>query len=108
MEEPNAYIVDYLRSYRFYYAVLVRTLQYVPGLIKTLIERWRPETHTFHLPYDECTITLEDVALQLGLSVDGKAVTGGSLLEWNEVCLELLGEIPPADCLKGLRLKIVW
>ncbi|KAG8488602.1 hypothetical protein CXB51_016518 [Gossypium anomalum] len=36
----------------------------------------RPETHTFHLPCGECTITLEDVHLQLGLPVDGDAVTG--------------------------------
>jgi len=32
-------------------------------LVTTLVERWRPETHTFHLPIGECTITLEDVAL---------------------------------------------
>ncbi|MBA0849812.1 hypothetical protein Goshw_021003 [Gossypium schwendimanii] len=31
--------------------------------------------HTFHLPYGECTITLEDVKLQLGLSVDGSSLT---------------------------------
>ncbi|KAG8474383.1 hypothetical protein CXB51_034142 [Gossypium anomalum] len=33
-------------------------------------ERWRPETQTFHLPCGECTITLEDVQLQLRLLVD--------------------------------------
>ncbi|MBA0760216.1 hypothetical protein Gotri_022976 [Gossypium trilobum] len=30
--------------------------------------------HNFHLPYGECTITLEYVALQLGLPVDGPVV----------------------------------
>ncbi|MFQ6657344.1 hypothetical protein Gotur_027067, partial [Gossypium turneri] len=48
-----------------------------PKLISALIERWRPETHTFHLPCRECTITLEDVQLQLRLPVDGSALTGG-------------------------------
>ncbi|KAG4926985.1 hypothetical protein JHK85_053471 [Glycine max] len=37
-----------------------------------LVERWRPESHIFHLPVGECIITLEDVALQLGLHVDGR------------------------------------
>ena len=45
-------------------------------LVTVLVERWRPESHTFHLPVGECTITLEDVVLQLGLRIDGRLVTG--------------------------------
>ncbi|KAL4350316.1 hypothetical protein AHAS_Ahas10G0129800 [Arachis hypogaea] len=45
-------------------------------LISAFVERWRPETHTFHMPFRECTIILQDVAYQFGLSIDGHAVSG--------------------------------
>ncbi|MBA0614794.1 hypothetical protein Godav_015037, partial [Gossypium davidsonii] len=44
-----------------------------PELISALIKWWRPETHTFHLPCRECTITLEDVNLQLGLPTHSRS-----------------------------------
>ncbi|QHO29870.1 uncharacterized protein DS421_8g228570 [Arachis hypogaea] len=45
-------------------------------LVSAFVERWRPETQTFHMPFRECTITLQDVAYQLGLPVDGLPVSG--------------------------------
>ncbi|MBA0696340.1 hypothetical protein Goari_002898, partial [Gossypium aridum] len=38
-----------------------------PTLTSASMERWRPETHTLHLLCNECTITIDDVALQLSL-----------------------------------------
>src|SRR6185437_15270483 len=39
------------------------------SLLTALVDRWRPETHTFHLPWGEMTPTLQDMAYLLGLSI---------------------------------------
>ena len=46
------------------------------NLITTFIERWQPETHTFHLPHGETTITLQDVEVLLGIPINGEAIVG--------------------------------
>ncbi|MBA0638793.1 hypothetical protein Godav_029108, partial [Gossypium davidsonii] len=56
-------------------AIVGRQCKLDPKIISALVERWRPKTHTFHLSCSECTITLEDVHLQLGLPVDKSVVT---------------------------------
>jgi hypothetical protein len=38
-------------------------------LLTYLVDRWRPETHTFHLPFCEMTVTLKDVAMLTGLPI---------------------------------------
>ena len=55
------------------------------ALITALVERWRPEMHTFHLPHGEMGITLQDVEVMLGILVDGLPVTVRTDLKWNEV-----------------------
>ena len=44
------------------------------SLLTALVDRWRPETHTFHLPCGEMAPTLQDVAMLLGLPISGDAV----------------------------------
>jgi hypothetical protein len=44
--------------------------------ITTIVDRWRTETHSFHLPCGEMTVALKDVAMILGLPIMGRHVTG--------------------------------
>jgi hypothetical protein len=44
------------------------------SLLTALVDRWRPETHTFHLPWGEMAPTLQDVSALLGLPMAGEAV----------------------------------
>jgi hypothetical protein len=43
-------------------------------LIAAFMDRWRPKTHTFHLPVGEMTLSLEDATMLGGLSCDGEAM----------------------------------
>ncbi|CAI0399589.1 unnamed protein product [Linum tenue] len=79
------------------------------SLITALVERWGPETSTFHLPCGEITITLEDVVTLSGLAIDGDAVVVDITdEEWSAICLRLLGRVL-ADLVGGVAVvRIVW
>ncbi|XP_019238173.1 PREDICTED: serine/threonine-protein phosphatase 7 long form homolog [Nicotiana attenuata] len=67
-------VVERLITTGFYRIFEIGRLQLDWSLITALIERWRPEMHTFHLPTREATIMLQDVQVLYGLRVDGLAV----------------------------------
>lgn len=79
-------------------------------LISALVERWRKETNTFHLPVGEMTITLDEVALNLGLAIDGEAVVAVGVADSSTVpiCEKLLGRIPTSTDRRGGFLKLSW
>ena len=41
------------------------------SLICAFVERWHEETSSFHLPFEEITVTLNDVSCLLHLPIDG-------------------------------------
>jgi hypothetical protein len=43
-------------------------------LLTGLVDRWILETHTFHLPFGEMTVTLKDVAMLTGLPIRSRPV----------------------------------
>ncbi|KAJ4772485.1 hypothetical protein LUZ62_056742 [Rhynchospora pubera] len=63
------------------------------ALVSALVERWRQETHTFHFPVGEMTITLQDAALLLGLRVDGRPICLRTDRNWETVVHSLLGRV---------------
>ncbi|MFQ6622588.1 hypothetical protein Gotur_001731 [Gossypium turneri] len=85
-------IEPYLRDARFLHVTRMgRGCELDSTLVNALVERRRPDTHTFHLPCDECIVTLEDVQLQLRLSVDGLVVTGLVVTgaDWKSDCFAI-------------------
>ncbi|XP_070022375.1 serine/threonine-protein phosphatase 7 long form homolog [Nicotiana sylvestris] len=68
-------VVHRLQDTGFYRIIEIGRIQVDWSLIMVLIERWRPEKHTFHLPISKATITLQDVEVLYGLPVDGMPVS---------------------------------
>ena len=65
-------------------------------LLTAFVDRWRPETQTFHLPCGEVSITLQDVAMILGLPLEGNAVTGIIQSDrWRDMVEQLIVVRPP-------------
>lgn len=60
----------------FYGLYNIGNVRYDRALITILVERWRPETHTFHMPPGKRTVTLQDIAILTGLRIDGDPIIG--------------------------------
>ena len=88
------------------------------ALITALVERWRSETHSFHLSHGKMTITLQDMEVIMGVPVDGLPVVGYTYMnDWGDLCVDLLGHRPPnrevdanknTAVMEGLRVKAKW
>ncbi|XP_016196342.1 serine/threonine-protein phosphatase 7 long form homolog [Arachis ipaensis] len=111
--------VPYLQMASLYHLARLndRWFRLDEALVSAFVKRWRPEMHTFHMPFGECMITLQDVAYQLGLPVDGRYVSsclsefhiyiegGRPAWVWFE---ESLGVVPPPSQVQKYAVNCSW
>ena len=96
----------YIIRFGFYDVYRIGHITLDWGLITSLVERWHPKTHIFHLPIREMTIILQDVAIILGLCIHGLPITGTCDIDWSLQCYELLGMTPLTSKIKGSTISI--
>jgi hypothetical protein len=66
-----------------------------PCALTALVDRWRPETHTFHLGCGEMTVTLQDVSMILALPISGQPLCFSTdSKDWRESMRSLIGCAP--------------
>jgi hypothetical protein len=79
-----------------------------PAAITALVDRWRPETHSFHLQTGEMTVTLEDMAMILALPIEGTPLCiNTSCDDWCGKMVDLIGKCPKDTLNKeGVKLRV--
>ena len=86
-------IMPILERFRLDHLARLGTIQIDRDLITAMCERWRRETHSFHLPVGELTPTLEDVSCLWGLPIDGLPVIGFADDNWDVDVERLFGRL---------------
>ncbi|XP_019450644.1 PREDICTED: serine/threonine-protein phosphatase 7 long form homolog [Lupinus angustifolius] len=105
---PPESMLQVIRNTAFGNLLRLGAVEINNNLLLALIERWRLETHTFHFPCGEPTVTPEDVAYQLGIPIEGVIVTGVISTDWEALCFRLLGVVLIGNGLMGQRVKLTW
>jgi len=77
------------------------------GLICAFVERWHEETSSFHLPFREMTVTLDDVSCLLHLPIDGMLLSHETITRDDAVdsMVTHLGSDPGDALLEVTRTK---
>jgi 2-polyprenyl-6-methoxyphenol hydroxylase-like FAD-dependent oxidoreductase len=78
-------------------------------LITAFMDRWRLETHTFHFPVGEMTLSLEDAAMLGGLSCASEAMGPIDIpATWQAYFLARFANVPRNDRVSAPYLPFVY
>ncbi|KAH0714919.1 hypothetical protein KY284_007824 [Solanum tuberosum] len=91
LHRPHGRVEEILRRSGLYDVVCMGMMHYDCALVTTMVERWRPETHCFHLPFGE------DAARRIRIN--------GKFLDFT--CLLYCGFIPPLQVWCWERILLV-
>lgn len=89
----NEQIMPILDRFRLGLLARLGTIRIDHDLITAVVERWRRETHSFHFPTGECTITLQDVTMLWGLPINGAPIIGPTSRNWSQLVLDSFGRV---------------
>ena len=72
---PNRLFDDYINQSGLHVFKSISYRRANRIVISAFVERWQPETNTFHIPFGEMTITLNDVPTLVGITVMGRSIS---------------------------------
>jgi hypothetical protein len=104
-------VIDLIKGTFLYRLMDIVGIRLDVSLITALVERWRQETHTFHLPTGEATVTLKDVSVLFGLPIEGTPITlqNQSIDESRILCEQTFGISPAREqCKYGGWVSGTW
>ena len=84
-------LVPILQRFNLEHLARLGTMRIDRDLITALVERWRLETHTFHLPTGEIAPTLQDISCLWGLPISGRSIAARTDENWEYKVIQCFG-----------------
>ncbi|KAE8727569.1 hypothetical protein F3Y22_tig00005459pilonHSYRG00292 [Hibiscus syriacus] len=99
---------DIATSIRSIFNLIFIWLQGVPGVYRGFDQMLAARDTTFHFPSEEAAITLEDVAYQLGVPINGALMVAQNMYDPTMLIYQVFEKLPPSDVMRGYRMMRTW
>jgi len=104
---PN-HVIPYVMQAGFYYIICFQHIKMDHDLLTALIERWRRETHTFHLCVGEMTPILQDTTIMFGLPINERELTLMGIHNKITLYKRAFRRVPSHEIFKRNALYMRW